>query len=80
MAVRAGPLLRRNHLEEMVSVMVEDVPTRFQVLIKRLEFILRKHDNFEDLRVNTITKAKIDKTVYGAKGNSRFGPVPGKRH
>jgi hypothetical protein len=64
----------------VAQVAGEDIPSFFHVVREGLGLVLRKNDNFIQLRVDAITQRNIDKPVNPPERHSRFGSVLCERH
>jgi hypothetical protein len=78
--VETYPLLRGDDLEKMTKLLIEYVPTVFQMVMERLGLVLGQHNDFVYLRIDTIAQGQIDKPINSAKGNRGLGAVLCERH
>ena len=69
----ADSLLRGNRDEKFPQFGVEYVPSRANVTIKGMGFVLNQYRHFSQSRVETITECDVDDSIFSTKRDGRFG-------
>jgi len=73
--VETYPLLRGDDLEKMAQLLIEYVPSVFQMIMEGLGLILGQNNDLVYLRIDTVTQGQIYKSINSTKGDRRFSTV-----
>jgi hypothetical protein len=75
----ADAVLRRDAVEELAGLVVEDLPALQQVLVQRVGLVLRQHVDAAQAGVPDVAEREVDDAVVGAERHAGLGAFVGQR-
>jgi hypothetical protein len=78
--IASHALLGGHYPQVMTQIQREDVPSLFQMVYKRLGFILGKHQDLIGLGIDAVAQRNVEQSINASKGSCGFGTILSEGH